>query len=55
MKVDKDKQETILSDLYTELRVERENTGEVIARIVGKDAEPAPGYVVVLRPAQNKK
>lgn len=55
MVTDKHKQEAILSDLYTELRVEREDTGEVIAHIVGNDAEPAPGYVVVLRPAQNKK
>lgn len=43
----------ILSDLYAELRIEKDD-GTVIARITETTADTADGYVIVLKPTEKK-
>lgn len=52
-KVEESKDMQILSDEYAELRVETED-GIVITRITHYDADPAEGYVLVLRPTPKR-
>lgn len=43
----------ILSDLYSELRIEKDD-GTIIAEITESTCETADGYVVVLKPTDKK-